>query len=288
MKTSKWWCRWPWDQAHARPGLLMVLAIALSGVAATVHAVVPNPTLSGPIAASAPAGDASRNYPFLATILFPNGSGYVEEEFFVEGTAKRYSGTCTTAGCLDTTARTARTPTLVSSDNPYRMRMVVRRPSESSRFNGKVIVEWFNVTNNWELDVQWYRSAEYFMRRGYAYVGVGVQRAGINGTPNGLRAWNPARYGTVDVSTNGAITDDSLKWDIFSQVAQAIKSARRRRSAARTHRIAHADRDRGLAIVGQPGRVHQHRAPARAHLRRVSCSAGRSARRFARTPTPRC
>ena len=102
--------------------------------------------------------------------------------------------------------------------------MVVRRPSESSRFNGKVIVEWFNVTNNWELDVQWYRSAEYFMRRGYAYVGVGVQRAGINGTPNGLRAWNPTRYGTVDVSANGAITDDSLKWDVFSQVAQAIKS----------------------------------------------------------------
>ena len=85
--------------------MLMAVAIALSGVAATGHAVIPNPTLSGPIAATAPAGDASRNYPFLATILFPNGSGYVEEEFFVEGTAKRYSGTCTSAGCLDATAQ---------------------------------------------------------------------------------------------------------------------------------------------------------------------------------------
>jgi len=223
VTTMNWWHRWD-SQLRFRFVMPMLVAIAAGAVAATAHAVIPNPTLSGPIAATAPAGDASRNYPFLATILFPNGSGYVEEEFFVEGTAKRYSGTCTSAGCLDATARTARTPTLVSSGNPYRIRMVVRRPSDPSRFNGKVIVEWFNVTNNWELDVQWYRAADYFMRRGYAYVGVGVQRAGINGTPNGLRAWNPARYGTIDVSANGAITDDSLKWDIFSQVGQAIKS----------------------------------------------------------------
>jgi hypothetical protein len=225
VKISKWWHGRHWGRAQARPLLLAVVATVLSGVGATVHAVPPNPTLSGPIAATAPAGDPSRNYPFLATILFPSGGGgYIEQEFFVEGTARQYGGICTTAGCLDATARTARTPTLVSSGNPYRIRMVVRRPVDSSRFNGKVIVEWFNVTNNWELDVQWYRAAEYFMREGYAYVGVGVQRAGIAGTPNGLRAWNPSRYGTVDVTAGGAITDDSLKWDIFSQVGQAIVS----------------------------------------------------------------
>ena len=89
MKTSKWWHRRPLGQAQVRSALLIVMAIAFCGVAATGHAVIPNPTLSGPIAATAPPGDASRNYPFLATILFPNGSGYVEEEFFVDGTAKR-------------------------------------------------------------------------------------------------------------------------------------------------------------------------------------------------------
>jgi hypothetical protein len=211
----------PRDGFRAR---IALAALALLATAAAAQAAVPTPVVTGPVAATAPAGDPSRNYPFLATILFPADGGYVEEEFFVEGTANRYGGTCDTAGCLDTAARSARTPFVISGGHPYRIRMVVRRPSDPARFNGKVIVEWQNVTNNWELDVQWYRAAEYFMREGYAYVGVGPQRAGVHGTPNGLRAWNPARYGTLDVTGGGTITDDSLKWDIFAQAAQAIKA----------------------------------------------------------------
>jgi Alpha/beta hydrolase domain/Repeat of unknown function (DUF5648) len=89
-----------------------------------------------------------------------------------------------------------------------------------------VIVEWQNVTNNWELDVQWYRAADYFIRNGYAWVGVGPQARGIHSTPNGLRAWNPTRYGTLDATAGGTITDDSLQWDIFSQAGKAIVSPR--------------------------------------------------------------
>jgi len=114
------------------------------------------------------------------------------------------------------------TARVVDSGHPYKVRMVVRRPTDPTKFNGNVIVEWQNVTNNWELDVQWYRASEYFIREGFAWVGVGPQRAGIHSTPNGLRAWNPSRYGTLDVTQGGALTDDSLQWDIFSQAAQAI------------------------------------------------------------------
>lgn len=206
-------------QAAWRGSLLLALLL-LAGAAQAVS----NPTVVGPIPTTAPAGDPSRNYIFLATTLFPAGSGYVEQEFFLDGLATSYTGVCASAGCTGAVAEAARTPTVASTGNPYRIRLVVRRPSDPAKFNGKVIVEWQNVTNNWELDVQWYRAADYFIRNGYAWVGVGPQRAGIHGTPNGLRAWNPNRYSTLDVTVGGTITDDSLKFDIFSQAGQAIKS----------------------------------------------------------------
>ena len=197
---------------------LGVLLFLFAGASA---AVIPNPAVTGPIATSA----APRDYPFLSTILFPKGSGYIEQEFFMQGTATSYTGICETSFCLsDPTSLVARIPMVVSTGNPYKIRLIVRRPSDPSKFNGKVIVEWQNVTNNWELDVQWYRAANYFIRQGYAYVGVGPQRAGIHSTPNGLRAWSPARYGTLDVTVGGTINDDSLKFAIFSQAGKAIVS----------------------------------------------------------------
>jgi hypothetical protein len=198
----------------------LVITVASVGLLVAGNALaVLNPVVTGPIAATAAPGDPSRNYPFLATILIPSGSGYVEEEFFMQGTAKRYTYNCTFICDMPSSFSTAQ---VVDSGHPYKVRMVVRRPTNPTKFNGKVIVEWQNVTNNWELDVQWYRASEYFIRQGYAWVGVGPQRAGIHSTPNGLRAWNPSRYGTLDVTQGGTFTDDSLQWDIFSQAAQAI------------------------------------------------------------------
>ena len=202
-----------------RRAVLLWVAMATSMVAGTGLAAIPNPTVTGPIPSVAP-GDPSRNYPFLATNLFKAGSGYVEQEFFVAGTATRYSTSCSVVVCP--VASSFAPVTVVSTGHPYKVRLIVRRPSDPAKFNGYVIVEWQNVSGNLELDVQWYRSAEYFIRKGFAYVGVGPQRVGIHATPNGLRAWSPSRYGTLDVTVGGTITDDSLKWSIFSQVGQAI------------------------------------------------------------------
>jgi hypothetical protein len=195
-------------------------AIAMGIVGAAI-AAVPTPTVIGPIAATA-AGDPSRNYPFLSTNLFPPGSGYIEQEFFMEGTATRFSTSCSVVVCP---VESSFAPvTVLSTGHPYKIRMVVRRPSESVRFNGYVIVEWMNVSGQYELDVQWYRSADYYVRNGFAYVGVGPQRVGIHAANTGLRAWSPGRYGSLDATAGGTITDDSLKWDIFSQVGKAIAS----------------------------------------------------------------
>ena len=61
----------------------------------TSAGAVPNPTVTGPIPANAPPGDPSHDYPFfsfapqLAALKGPHN--YVEEEFFFEGTANRYT-----------------------------------------------------------------------------------------------------------------------------------------------------------------------------------------------------
>src|SRR5436190_18613876 len=57
------------------------------------------------------------------------------------------------------------------------------------------------------------------MRSGYVWVGVAAQRVGVEA----LKVWNANRYGTLDVTDHGTITNDDLSYDVFAQVAQAIR-----------------------------------------------------------------
>src|SRR5204862_4776321 len=98
-------------------------------------------------------------------------------------------------------------------------RIVVRRPISAARFNGTVLVEWLNVTNGYDVEADWFQSYEHFMRSGYAWVGVSAQQAGVNF----MRSWS-ARYASLDVTQGGSITNDALSYDIYSQVAQAIRT----------------------------------------------------------------
>src|SRR3954466_5053206 len=106
------------------------LAAGLLAVAFSVHAAIPNPSVTGPIPSPATPGDSSRNYNFFASDHSLALHGYIEEEYFIEGTANRYN-----------TPNLA-TASIVSSGHPYKTRIVVRRPAERSKFNGIVLVEW--------------------------------------------------------------------------------------------------------------------------------------------------
>jgi len=179
------------------------------------RAQVPIPTVTGPIPALLPPGtDPAHNYPQLAS--GPNFDlsrvGYIEEEFFFEGTATRYSTPSMADGVV------------LSSGHPYKSRVIVRRPTSAHKFNGVVIVEWVNVTSGYNLDLHWQTSRDYLTREGYAYVGVSAQRVGVQQAPYGLTAWSPVRYGTLDVTAGGTITNDSLSYDIFSQAGQALRN----------------------------------------------------------------
>ncbi|MGX1573707.1 alpha/beta hydrolase domain-containing protein [Cellulosimicrobium funkei] len=192
----------------------LVLALAgvlvLAGTALPASAAVPDPVVTGPVPATTAPGDPAHGYPFLATDYDLAARGYVEEEFFVEGEATRYQAD----GVTDAT--------VLSTGHAFRTRVVVRRPVDPATFNGTVIAEWYNVSNQWDQEVDWFQTHEHLVREGYAWVGVSAQRAGVH-SPTGLRAWSPERYGTLDLTDGGTVTDDTLSWDVFSQAVAAVR-----------------------------------------------------------------
>jgi hypothetical protein len=153
-------------------------------------------------------GDPGHDYPFYAAAVDLKARGYVEEEFFIDGTANRY------------TTPPQATATIASGGHPYKTRILVRRPATGSRFNGTVIVEWNNVTASRDLDIDWFQTHDHLMRSGYAWVGVSAQRIGVEA----LKVWSAKRYGSLDVTHGGAVANDDLSYDIFAQAGQAVRT----------------------------------------------------------------
>lgn len=179
----------------------------------TGMAAVPNPTVMGPIPATAAPGDPSHSYPFFSTAFDLAAYDYVEEEFFLEGFANHY----------DTTNPLAN-GSIIDGGHLYRTRIIVRRPTSPNDFNGTVLMEWQVTTPGHDMDAFWLEEHEHYIRRGYAWVGVSVLRASVHTAVVGLKAWSPSRYGTLDVTQKGMFLNDELSFDIFSQAAQAVRS----------------------------------------------------------------
>ena len=141
-------------------------------------------------------------------------AGYVEQEYYVSGMANRYA-------FHDPMQNAA----VVDGGHPYKTRIIVRRPVNPARFNGTVIVEWYNVTLGQDIDFNWAATRDYLMRNGYAYVSVSAQRVGVER----LKAWSPARYGDLTVNAPDTTppdplnTGDVLSWDIYSQTIKALR-----------------------------------------------------------------
>ena len=179
------------------------------------NSVVPSPKVTKPAWTSDRIGDVSKNYPFYSPTVDFADYGYIQEEFFIEGTANRYN------------TPSLQTGSIIDGGHPYKTRILVRRPMYRHHFNGTVLLEWQNVTAGYDLDAHWI-SWKHFMRAGYAWVGVSAQKVGVNGNnpplPNlGLKAWSPIRYGSLDVTAGGTLLNDELAYDIFSQAAKAIQ-----------------------------------------------------------------
>ena len=189
-------------------GIRRVMRAALAAgllLAGTVLAAVPDATIYGPIAADPP-GHPSKNSIYSASAIDLAAHDYIEEEYFIEGSANRYS----TEGL--------ETGSVLDSGHPYRTRLVVRRPESVADFNGVVLVEWINVTGGPDKDIDWWQSGTHWMRNGYAYVAVSAQQMGIDT----MQEWSPERYDSLDTTNDGALSGDSSSFDIFAAVGKAI------------------------------------------------------------------
>jgi hypothetical protein len=154
----------------------------------------------------------THGFPFISSALDLAGFGYVEEEFFIAGSADAFIN----ARALPTDGSWAVTPN-AAAKAPYQVRLLVRRPADAAKFNGVVLVEWLNVSAGAEGTPDWTFMAPELLREGYAYVGVGAQYAGVTA----LKAWETgatARYAGL------VHPGDSFSYDIYSQAGRAIRS----------------------------------------------------------------
>jgi hypothetical protein len=192
---------------------LLAAAILWVALATAASSQVPTPTVTGPIPAPDIPGAPTRNYIFFASNHPLAQQGYTETEYFFSGTANAYSAPSALA-----------TGSVVAGPYPYTTRMVVREPADKRRFNGIVLVEWYNVTNGFDADNLWFYDWEHILAEGYVWVGISAQHIGVND----LKAWNPSRYGSLNVSIASppaSVTDaDALSYDIFSQAGEAIRN----------------------------------------------------------------
>lgn len=178
----------------------------ISATAGPAAGVAPVPTITD-------APDGTRGFPLNSSALDLGSLGYVEEEYFIEGTARSYEPVAPLADSTD--GRWDATPTGPTA--PYRVRVLVRRPADEAAFNGTVVTEWLNVTAGAPGQPDWTYTSDELLRGGYAWVGVSAQYVGVAYE----LTWETgpgARYATLNHP------GDSYSYDIYSQAGQALVS----------------------------------------------------------------
>ena len=149
-----------------------------------------------------PVTGGSRGWAFAAPAVDLAELGYQQEEYFLEGKATRYGKAPGTELGWDGGWRVEPVGT-----SAFKTRMVVVRPVDPAAFSGTVIVGWNDVSAGYE-NFGGGDSPELF-EGGFAYAAVSTQRVGVHGhpdNPQGLRAWDPERYGSLSIPSDDIVT----------------------------------------------------------------------------------
>jgi hypothetical protein len=184
-----------------------VLATAL--LARVANAGAPAvPEITGPVAGPGAPSLSSTTFDLVPF-------GFVEEEFFLSGSAVRYAS----AAPLAADGRWSVAP---GGEAAYTTRVLVRRPASRTRFNGTAVVEWLNVSGGFDAAPEWTMAHTLLLREGFAWIGVSAQFVGVHGGPPldldlHLKAVNPARYEPL------AHPGDSFSYDLFAQAGRAVR-----------------------------------------------------------------
>jgi hypothetical protein len=198
--------------------MLCAGAVPLDAQQRSGGSAVPIPKVTGPIAVTAD------SYPLMAAAKLQDvvdlpGRGYVEEEFFVSGTANVYDWA--SDGTLS----------VKTSNAPYTTRILVRRPADPARFSGTVILEMGNNARRYDWGFTWSLSYDHFLESGDAWVLLTYVPAAVDA----LKQFNASRYAPLSFANPNpgaacapdrpaASSEEGLRWDMISQVGALLKS----------------------------------------------------------------
>ena len=123
------------------------------------------------------------SFPFISAAEKPDfkAAGYVEEEYFMRGTANIYEET-------GENSKKVR-----YQDVPYCNRFLVRKPEHAEDFSGDVMIEILNATAGFDIDRMWILGKDEIMRRGAVYVGI-TSKPDVFAS---LKKFHADRYGEI-------------------------------------------------------------------------------------------
>lgn len=183
-----------------------------------IQSITNLPQVEGPI----PVTDHS--HPFCAAAyarepLHLEEYGYVEEEYFLSGTANVYEG-------YDQLA-------VKYEKMPYKTRILVRKPAPE-QFSGRVFVDIYNASNGYDIEDVWRRSYQYYLEQGHIYIGITSKPINVLSLKNfdydryQTLNWTGAEIApqpaTIDPGMSIPGTEEGLIWDMISQLGSLIHS----------------------------------------------------------------
>lgn len=153
--------------------------------------------------------------------------GYVEEEFFLSGTANRYDNA---GGDL----------TVITPEVSYVNNVLVRRPAHKSDSSGVVLVDILNASNGFPGEDHWRRMWDWAMDEGHTVIGLTSKPIQVDALKNfDAERYAPLTWDFGDVDRDPIIADpadpksfnphmvvpgaeEGLAWDIITQVGTLL------------------------------------------------------------------
>lgn len=205
---------------------VMASVLVMSPAVAANALAVPN--VEGPI----PVTESSHIFNGAAWQVEPidlSAYGFQEDEFLINGKANVYDWT-----------PSGDYKTVVKGEGDYTTRMTIRRPSDMSKFSGRVVIEIINPSALYDWTAIWSALWERVVANGDVYVGITSKPAVFPG----LIKFDPERYGKlkfqnpvpVDQQTCGHLPDEKdyspnlskleengLIWDALTQAGAMFR-----------------------------------------------------------------
>ena len=213
------WGRGAWVRPAVAVAVVLVGVMPASAQTAPLR-VTPVPGVTGPLPVTAD------SYPYMTArrLIEPTdlaAAGFVEEEFFLSGTANVYDWPA--PGAL----------TVKTANAPYTTRILVRRPIDPATFSGNVVVEIMHTPNAQDFSLMWGWTHQYFLEHHDAYVAITVMPVAAQA----LKVFDAVRYAPISFANpapgacpgggTGAgdpSVEEGLRWDMISQFGALLKS----------------------------------------------------------------